>query len=72
MTEQKLSELYHYATDEIHKLTAELYEELHTDKGSPEKDWPLTLENVRNYKKAVIMELESIKHALKEFNEHVT
>jgi hypothetical protein len=69
MTEQKLSELYHYATDEIHKLTAELYEELHTDKGSPEKDWPLTLENVRNYKKAVIMELESIKHALKEFNE---
>jgi hypothetical protein len=69
MTEKKLSELYHYATEEIHKLTTQLYEDLHTDKGEPEKDWPLTLENVRNYKKAVIMELESVKHALKEYKE---
>lgn len=71
MTEKKLSELYHFATAEIHKLTTELYEELHTERGAPERDWPLTLEHVRKYKKAVIMELESIKNALKEFNEQV-
>lgn len=69
MTEQKLSELYHYATAEIHRLTTQLYEELHNEKGAPEQNWEVTLENVRNYKRALIMELESIKNALKEFNE---
>jgi hypothetical protein len=69
MTEAKLSQLYSFAAEEIHKLTTELYESLHTDKGDPEKNWETTLEEVRKYKKLVLIELEGIKTALKEFNE---
>lgn len=73
MTDEKLSRLYAFATGEIHKLTTELYEELHNEKGAPDKDWDRTLEEVRKYKRLVILELEGIKHALKEFHEqHVS
>jgi len=50
-------------------LTTELYEELHDDKGAPGRDWDKTLDEVRKYKRLVILELEGIKHALKEFHE---
>jgi len=70
MTEEKLSQLYSFATEEIHRLTAELYESIHTDDGNPQKDWDTTVDEVRKYKKLLILELEGIKTALKEFNEH--
>jgi len=69
MTKEKLSQLYAFATGEIHRLTTELYEELHDDKGAPGRDWDKTLDEVRKYKRLVILELEGIKHALKEFHE---
>lgn len=69
MTSEKLSYLFSYSTQEIQVLTTALYESLHDDMGSPTNDWDGTLDEVKKYKKAVIMELESIKNALKEFNE---
>ena len=35
MEKEKLSELYHTATIKIHRLTSELYEDLHTQSGNP-------------------------------------
>jgi len=67
MTKRKLSELYSYSTQEIHKLTTNLYEELHTTKGEPSEEWEQALDLVRKYKKLVINELEAIKIALKEY-----
>ncbi len=69
MEKQKLSQLYSYCTQEIQRLTTELYEQLHDGKGDPSTDWEETLDNVRKYKKLVILELEALKHALKEYIE---
>ena len=69
MEKQKLSQLYSYCTQEIQRLTTELYEQLHDGKGNPSTDWEQTLDNVRKYKKLVILELEALKHALKEYIE---
>tara|TARA_R110002074_G_scaffold160473_1_gene317977 strand:+ start:7438 stop:7662 length:225 start_codon:yes stop_codon:yes gene_type:complete len=69
MTREKLSHLFSYSTQEIQVLTTALYESLHDDMGRPTNDWDGTLDEVKKYKKAVIMELESIKNALAEFNE---
>ena len=69
MEKQKLSQLYSYCTQEIQRLTTELYEQLHDGKGGLSTDWEQTLDNVRKYKKLVILELEALKHALKEYIE---
>ena len=70
MTEAKLSQLYSYCTIEIQKLTTELYEQLHEPEGRPSGDYEETLENVRKYKRLIVLELEAIKHAVREFNSH--
>ena len=69
MEKQKLSQLYSYCTQEIQRLTKELYEQLHDNKGAPTTSWEQTLDNVRKYKKLVILELEAMKSALKEYIE---
>ena len=69
MEKQKLSELYSYCTQEIQRLTTELYEQLHDNKGAPVTNWEQTLDDVRKYKKLVILELEAMKHALREYIE---
>lgn len=69
MEKQKLSQLYSYCTQEIQRLTTELYEQLHDNKGTPTTNWEQTLDNVRKYKKLVILELEAMKSALKEYIE---
>ena len=69
MEKQKLSQLYSYCTQEIQRLTTELYEQLHDNKGAPTTSWVQTLDNVRKYKKLVILELEAMKSALKEYIE---
>lgn len=70
MDKEKLSRLYSFSTNEIQKLTTELYEELHDEKGSPRLEWEPVLNDVRKYKRLVIQELEAVKVALKEFLEH--
>ena len=62
--------MYSFSTNEIQKLTTELYEELHDEKGSPRLEWEPVLNDVRKYKRLVIQELEAVKVALKEFLEH--
>ncbi len=62
--------MYSFSTTEIQKLTTELYEELHDEKGSPRLEWEPVLNDVRKYKRLVIQELEAVKVALKEFLEH--
>jgi hypothetical protein len=69
MNTEKLSELYSYSTQEIQKLTTELYENLHESSGAPVSDWKQLLDMAREYKRLVIIELESMKAALKEYNE---
>lgn len=67
MDKEKLSRLYSFSANEIQKLTIELYEELHDDKGDPIQEWEPMLNNVRKYKRLVIQELEAIKVALREY-----
>ena len=67
MDKEKLSRLYSFSANEIQKLTIELYEELHDDKGAPIQEWEPMLNNVRKYKRLVIQELEAIKVALREY-----
>lgn len=62
--------MYSFSTTEIQKLTTELYEELHDEKGNPRLEWEPVLNDVRKYKRLVIQELEAVKVALKEFLEH--
>lgn len=69
MDNAKLSKLYSYSTQEIQKLTTELYESLHDYKGVPLHEWEPVLNDVRKYKKLVIQELEAMKIALKEYIE---
>lgn len=69
MTKEKLSRLYSYSTQEIHKLTTQLYEDLHNNKGLPKGEWETVLSDVRKYKMLVIQELEAVKLALKEYLE---
>jgi hypothetical protein len=69
MEKQKLSQLYSYCTQEIQRLTTELYEQLHDNNGEPTTSWEQTLDNARKYKKLVILELEAMKSALKEYIE---
>ena len=70
MEKQKLSQLYSYCTQEIQRLTTELYEQLHEHKGEPNTNWESTLDDVRKFKKLIIIELEAIKQALKEYLEY--
>tara|TARA_R110002074_G_scaffold28743_5_gene82815 strand:+ start:578 stop:799 length:222 start_codon:yes stop_codon:yes gene_type:complete len=65
----KLSQLCSYSTQEIHRLTTELYEELHDAQGSPEIGWEKVILELRSYKTKVSLELDSIKTALNEYNE---
>jgi|11BtaG_2_1085332.scaffolds.fasta_scaffold13844_3 hypothetical protein len=67
MDNEKLSRLYSFSTQEIQKLTTELYEGLHDRKGVPRHEWSAVLDDVRKYKKLVIQELEAMKIALKEY-----
>jgi len=69
MDKEKLSRLYSFSTTEIQKLTTLLYEELHDDKGSPKNEWEPMLNDVRKYKRLIILELEAMKNALKEYIE---
>ena len=69
MDNAKLSKLYSYSTQEIQKLTTELYESLHDYRGVPRNEWQTVLDDVRKYKKLVIQELEAMKIALKEYIE---
>ncbi len=61
--------MYSFSTTEIQKLTTLLYEELHDDKGGPKIEWEPMLNDVRKYKRLMILELEAIKSALKEYIE---
>lgn len=69
MDNTKLSKLYSYSTQEIQRLTTELYEGLHDYRGNPRPEWQAVLDDVRKYKKLVIQELEAMKIALKEYME---
>lgn len=71
MNEKTLSRMYFVAADSIQKLTLELYESVHDDKGNPEKNWDEICRLTKEYKKQVNDEVEAIKLALTEFNEQL-
>lgn len=69
MNSNHLSKLYFYSVEEIHQITTELYEDLHTDSGDPIKNWETVMDLLVEYKKGIAAEVEGIKSAIEEYNE---
>ena len=69
MDSNKLSELYFTATNFIHLLTADLYEDLHHNNGSPLEDSDLVKSKVDSFLKTVRGEADLIRVAIQEYNE---
>jgi hypothetical protein len=65
----KLSELYFQSTNFIHKLTTELYEDIHNNDGSPLEDGDLVKSKVDAFVKTVRLEVDLIRRAIQEHNE---
>jgi predicted translin family RNA/ssDNA-binding protein len=69
MTKQRTSELYAFSTLEIHRLTTELYENLHNEDGTPRDDWETVLDLTKTFRKKVGLEVDAIKWTCQEYNE---
>jgi len=65
---RKLSEVYSFSTQEIQRLTTELYEELHNDTGNPISSSEDVAELVKDFRMRVNIEVATIKDACLEYN----
>ncbi len=65
---RKLSELYSFSTQEIQRLTTELYESLHDDAGKPIPSTEEVAELVKDFRMKVNIEVATIKDACLEYN----
>ena len=65
---RKLSEVYSFSTQEIQRLTTELYEELHNDTGNPISSSEDVAELVKDFRMKVNIEVATIKDACFEYN----
>ena len=65
---RKLSEVYSFSTQEIQRLTTELYEELHNDTGNPISSAEDVAELVKDFRMKVNIEVATIKDACLEYN----
>jgi len=65
---RKLSEVYSCSTQEIQRLTTELYEELHNDTGNPISSSEDVAELVKDFRMKVNIEVATIKDACLEYN----
>jgi hypothetical protein len=72
MNEQQLSDLYFTATSRVVDVAQSLYERLHTQKGFPETDEELVRKMITETIKEIRSELDLIKTAVAEINEHHT
>ena len=72
MNEQQLSDLYFTATSRVVDVAQNLYERLHTQKGFPETDEELVRKMITETIKEIRSELDLIKTAVAEINEHYT
>jgi len=69
MEKEKLSELYHIATVRIHKLTSELYEDLHTISGDPSESVEEIAAITNKYSRWFRSELDFIRSTIQEYKE---
>jgi hypothetical protein len=65
---RKLSELYSFSTQEIQRLTTELYESLHDDAGNPISSSEEVSELVKDFRMRVNIEVATVKDACLEYN----
>ena len=65
---RKLSELYSFSTQEIQRLTTELYESLHDDAGKPIPSTEEVAELLKDFRMKVNIEVATIKDACLEYN----
>lgn len=70
MNSKELSELYFGSCDEVHEITTRLYENLHKDNGEPVQNWETVVDQILEYKKGVLAEIEGIKSACEEYHDH--
>ena len=61
MNLRKLSEVYSFSTQEIQRLTTELYESLHDDAGSPIHSTEEVSELVKDFRMKVNIEVLTVK-----------
>jgi len=69
MKEKQLSDLYHKATERIHKLTTSLYEDLHTISGKPNVSTQEIAAITNKYSRWFRSELDFIRSAIQEYKE---
>ena len=72
MDNKKLSELYFTSTSRVTDVAQTLYEKLHNYKGIPETDEEQVRKMITNAVKEIRSELDLIKTAVAETNEHYT
>ena len=72
MDNKKLSELYFTSTSRVTDVAQTLYEKLHNYKGIPVTDEELVRKMITNAVKEIRSELDLIKTAVAETNEHYT
>ena len=65
---RKLSELYSFSTQEIQRLTTELYESLHDEAGKPIPSTEEVAELLKDFRMKVNIEVATIKDACLESN----
>ena len=69
MTLEQLSRIYFIATSRISTASADLYEELHDEKGNPLLDQKQVSEITNKYSRSFRLELDMIRSALLEYVE---
>jgi hypothetical protein len=69
MTLEQLSRIYFLATARISEGSAELYEAVHDEKGSPILDQKQLSEITNKYSRSFRIELDLMRAALNEYNE---
>jgi hypothetical protein len=70
MDNKKLSALYYTSTSRVIDVAQSLYESLHNYKGTPVTDEELVRKMITNAVKEIRSELDLIKTAVSESNEH--
>jgi len=69
MNKKKLSDLYSRATQRIHSLTTELYEDLHTNAGEPIESAEEIATITNKYSRWFRSELDFVRSAVQEYKE---
>ncbi len=68
MNLKKLGEIYSFSTQEIQRLTTELYESLHDEDGNPVRSRDKVSELVKDFRMKVNIEIATVKDACLEYN----